>query len=136
MERTRFIIDNNYFEFKAKFERYGYCFYNGWHIGKQDNRDCLYIFEGQAAQARSMLLPTENYVEIYPEELEQCKIVFLGDIDKGERELTEEEKEKRKIVKETQDIHLKMKLIHPFIFNSNLHFLRGLQIQTKIYNIM
>lgn len=41
LEELRFLIDNHYFEFKAKFERYGYCFYDGWHIRKQDNRDCI-----------------------------------------------------------------------------------------------
>lgn len=45
-----------------------------------------YIYKERPTRVRSRLLSLVLFVKSYPKVVEKCKIVFLEDIDKGERE--------------------------------------------------
>ena len=61
-------------------------------------------------------------VTIPLEDTERYEIKYLGDLDKGDPFVSDEDKWKNSLVKKTKNILKKIKLVKPEVFNSNEFF--------------
>ena len=122
-------IDDSLLKLRYMKKRFGYLFYDEEkYIKKINGRDVIVVDKEKQYVARKPEGPTfhgkdENgemiNITIPLEDKERYEIKYLEDIDKGDPFISNEDKFKNRLVKETKNILKKIKLVKPEIFNSD-----------------
>ena len=119
-----------YFEMLDTYDRFGISF------NKTDNLfpdNCLYVVENDNSKKESWeLYFKSNYALLFNNNndnydkktllFNKVKKIDLNKYDKGEKPLSDWEKEKRKAIKEQHNIYLKVALMDPNVYNNEIFF--------------
>ena len=110
----------------------GYLFYDHHKYNKKINgKDAIIVHKELQFVCRKPEEPTYHGIDedgkminvtIPLEDTERYEIKYLGDLDKGDPFVSDEDKWKNSLVKKTKNILKKIKLVKPEVFNSNEFF--------------
>lgn len=107
-----------YFKLLDRYYRYGFLFhdFNIYYKNK------LYLFKLCYNDYYVILNNNYNY-----KDFDNLKIINIDEMDKGEKNISEIEKWKRKVILNTEDNKTKMNLLNPYIYNSLITFVAFLK---------
>ena len=137
-------IDDPLLQLRYMKKRFGYLFYDEHkYIKKINGRDAIFVHKEDQFVCRKPehltfhginknepvfnedgTLNDKRYLDttIPLKDTERYEIKYLDEIDKGDPFISDEDKWKNKLVKETKNILKKIKLVKPEIFNSDEFF--------------